>query len=328
MTDEDKPSEEQGRPVDDAEVFARMRKAKEASEKGKLERALSRAPAGSVVRFSAVLVMGLILIGLIISSVSGAGEHARQSSANLAEIGELRKALADAEAAAGDVPDAASVEPALATAGVKGESLAEIQNDMAALDFGAKDTNTVMGQYADLVDESRKYFSPGALSGGAFLPQGRWYQPYEEGKDARGQAAWVQLPSSEWSWKFIPTKSVTERGSVAGVWEARLSDGTLLAWVTGRFDNQRAQWSTMVRGLTFEGRQRVGATVSYDEDGKPPADSESLAPPPDERELLDRAGRARSSSSSSSPSSAPAEPSESADPSAPVGADDPGLEGN
>lgn len=319
MTEPDK----QSRPLDDKEVFARMQKAKAAKDEVRAAKARSRAPLGSVVRVGAVVVMGLVALIIIVSTIWGASSHESKSAANLAEIGELQRALSEAEAAGQDIPDAASVEPSLAAAKVKGENLAGIQNDMAKLDMNGKDVRAALSTYSDLVDESKKYFSAGTLAGGAMLPQGRWYQPYVVGKDSRGQATWVQLPSSEWSWKFIETKSVTANGEVVGIWTASLADGKLLAWVTGKFDNRRAQWNTMMRGLTVEGASRVGATNSDP--------SVKLDPPPSEKDVIDRAARERASSPSagpsSAPSSAPATPGASSSPSTPAAAD-PGLEGN
>ena len=300
-----------GPVIGDEALARRMAKASEVSKRESSDKALSRAGSGSVIRFAVAVLLLVGMLIMIIVSVGGASRHDEAVRANMHTIDELRSALADEEVAAQTGQDADALRRTLTRASSSGDDLESIQNDMASLDMEARDPTPALTEYADLVDESRSYFTVGSLTGGSFLPHGRWYQPFEPGRDSRGQAAWVQLPSDEWQWRFVPTRSVDQSGNVAGVWLATLTggsqDGELLAWVTGWFDSRRDLWYGMQRGLTDLGMKHAGATnSSFEFDGD---EGTILEPSPDTQALIDEAQRAAERSSrgggSSSPTASP-----------------------
>lgn len=341
MTAEDR-EKDTGPGKGDSELARRMARAGEVSRREASDRALNRAGTGSVIRFGAVVVMILAIMTMVIVSVGGASKHDEAVRANLHTIDELRTALGEEKVAADTQADAEALKRTLTEASVSGGDLESIQNEMAGLDMEAKDPTGALEQYAELVDESRGYYTVGSLTGGSFLPHGRWYQPFEPGRDSRGQAAWVALPGDEWGWRFVPTKTVDRSGNVAGVWLATLKggdqDGQLLAWVSGWFDSRKSVWYGMSRGLSDLGVKHSGATnSSMDFDGD---EGTIMEPVPDTQKLIDDAQKAAqrqkrsgggSASSTSTPSSTPAdeEPGTDEDEGAGdtgAGTDDPGLD--
>lgn len=331
----------------DSDMAERMKKAAEANRRSKVEKALGRAPKASVARFGVVVLLAVITLGMIVHTTNAGSRSEQASQQNLATIGDLQAKLADAGAAQSNVPDAASLKPAFDIAASKADELTTIQNQMAQLSFTGKDANDQLVKYNSLVTSASAYFSAGSMTGGSFLPQGQWYQPQQQGKDADGNPAWIRLPASSWTWKTIPTKSIDSKGNVVMVWTAQFtggqSDGVLLAWVIGTFDSRRSEFFALSRGMTPEGYKRRGATTSsgtgYDNDN---GTGTKIQAPPSDQDLLNEARAAAQSSSpasstppSGSPSSAPSSaapstpvpgsvaPSASADPSAPTA--DPGL---
>lgn len=295
----------------EAGMAERMRKAKEASQRSRIDNARRRAPTASLVRYAFVVIFAVASLGMVVYFTGTSSSHESAVRSNLSEIRELEKALAEAEVSANDIPDAEQLQPAFSSAATKSEDLAALQNEMAGLDFDVRDRNKILGEYGGMVDEAKKFFTTGSLSGGAFLPHGQWYQPHEPGKNDKGQAAWVRMPGKSWEWQAIPTKSVDSSGNITAVWEARFvggeNDGMLLAWVTGKYDPQRGEFFDMKRGLTAEGNARLGATTS------PPEGSseKSLVVAPNERELIDDALRTAptdGSRPSTDPTTAVAEP--------------------
>ncbi|PZU04645.1 MAG: hypothetical protein DI630_00585 [Gordonia sp. (in: high G+C Gram-positive bacteria)] len=304
---EDTPTTDSGTDGDstpgqrpEAGMAERMRKAKEASQRTRIDNARRRAPKASVLRYAAVVILAVASLGMIVYFTGTSSAHESAVRSNLSEIRELEKALAEAEVGAKDIPDAEQLAPAFSAAAAKADDVAALQNEMAALDFEVKDRSNVLGQYGSVVDEAKKFFTTGSLSGGAFLPHGQWYQPHEPGKNDKGQAAWIRVPGKSWEWTAIPTKSVDSSGNITALWEARFvggeNDGMLLAWVAGKYDPQRSEFFEMKRGLTVEGNARLGATTS------PPEGSteKSLVPAPNEKELIDEALR-RTPTEGSSP---------------------------
>lgn len=317
-----------------SELAGDIAKARNAAQKEKVDTALSRAPMGSILRYGAVVVLLLISLTMIVQSVGSAGSYDSKSQANLSQIESLRKDLADANSRKDQEVDPDSLRESLDSASSKGKALGSIQRDMGALDFGAKDLDPVLADYHSLTDESKKYFTVGALSGGSFAPQGRWFQPYEPGKNSQGKDAWVQLDKDKWTWEFMPTKTVDDDGNIAGVWTATMvggdDDGKMLAWVTGSFNPRKAQWFGLTEGITALGKKYAGVSTStFDFDGD---EGTKLDPAPSESDLRDSADKAAeksdsssssSSDSSAAPSSAPASPSKSSSP-APSGAPEKG----
>ena len=294
--DEDTPTENRGtEPTEnsahrpEAGMADRMRKAREASQRSRIDDARRRAPKASVIRYTMVVVLAVASLGMVVYFTGTSSAHESAVRSNLAEIRELEKALAESEVAAESVPDADELRPAFSTAAAKGEELATLQNEMGGLNFEVRDRSAALGEYGGLVDEAKKYFTTGSLSGGAFLPHGQWYQPHEPGKNEKGQAAWIRVSGDSWEWRSIPTKTVDGSGSITALWEASFvggeNDGMLLAWVTGKFDPQRGEFYDMKRGLTTEGNARLGATTS------PPEGSteKSLVAAPNEKDLIDDA---------------------------------------
>ncbi|OUS97224.1 hypothetical protein [Rhodococcus sp. NCIMB 12038] len=290
----------------EAGMADRMRKAKEASQRSRVDNARRRAPKASVVRYSAVIISAVASLGMIVYFTGTSSAHENAMRANLSEIRELEKALADSEAGAKNVPEVEQLRPAFSSATAKAEDLAALQNGMAGLNYEVRDRSGVLAEYGGMVDEAKKFFTTGSLSGGAFLPHGQWYQPHEPGKNEKGQAAWIRVPGSSWGWQAIPTKSVDSSGNITTLWEARFiggeNDGMLLAWVSGKYDPQRGEFFDMKRGLTVEGNDRLGATTS------PPEGSseKTLVPAPNEKELIDDAlRRTGTGSTSATPSATP-----------------------
>lgn len=312
--DENKSTESSGSSGVDEALARRMAKASEVSRRESSDKALARAGSGSVIRFGLVIVLLLVTITMIVISVGGAAKHDDAVRANLHTIDELRTALGEQKVAEQSQTDSEGLRKTLTSASTSGADLESIQNEMASLDLEAKDPSGALQDYADLVDESRGYFTVGSLTGGSFLPHGKWYQPYEPGRDSRGKAAWVQLPGDAWSWRFMPTKSVDQSGNVTGVWVATLTggadDGEMLAWVTGTFDSRRAVWFGMSRGLTDLGVKHSGATNSSLEfDGD---EGTKIEPAPDAQSLMTEAERAAERSKRSGTSSSSATASSSA----------------
>lgn len=302
------PEPEGAAPVrHEAGMADRMRKAKEASQRTRVDNARRRAPAASLIRYAVVVTFAVATLGMIVYFTGTSSGHENTVRSNLSEIKELEKALAEAAVGAKNIPDAEDLRPAFSSAATKADDLVSIQNEMAQLDFEVKDRSAVFEKYGSLVDEAKKYFTTGSLNGGAFLPHGQWYQPYEPGKNERGQAAWIRMQADTWEWQTIPTKSVDSSGNITTLWEARFvggaDDGMLLAWVLGKYDPQRGEFFDLKRGLTTEGHKRVGATTS------PPEGSteESLIVAPDEKELIDGALR-RSPTTTPSETTTPATP--------------------
>lgn len=301
----------------DADLAERMRKAKEAQARVSAEKARSRAPKASLIRYAAVVVLTVLTLGMVVYFTGTGSSHEKAVANNLSQIKDLEKALAEADVDIKNVPNAEQLSPAFAEAAAKAEELVTLQNDMAALNFDIKDRDPELAKYSDLVDEAKKYFTTGSLSGGQFLPHGQWYQPHKPGKNIRGQAAWVRIPASEWTWTAYPTKSVDADGNISVVWKAAFvggkNDGLLLAWVTGKFDSRRGEFFDLKRGLTPEGAKRLGATTSPPEGSGD--ENTQLIPAPNDKDLIDEA--IRSSKSKPNPSSIddkpenkPAEPTE------------------
>lgn len=285
---EDKPGG-QSLPPDMAE---RMRKATESTRKRQVDKALARAPKASVARYAAVIILVVLTLGMIVSTVGAGADHEQQVRENFTQIGEMESALAQSKVDAENLPDAEVLIPALDEASIKGEELGDIQNQMAGLDLDAEDRSEALTEYGELVTESEGYFSTGAMTGGSFLPQGQWFQPHEPGRNFDGDPAWVRINPSDWTWKTIPTKSVDASGNVVVLWTAELvagpQSGTLMAWVTGKYDSRRGAFFDLSRGRTPEGDKRLGATTSPPEaeDG-----NVSLELPPSTKELIDQARR-------------------------------------
>lgn len=337
---EDTPTGPRGtEPHDDATtrheagMADRMRKAREASQRTRIDDARRRAPKASVIRYAVVVALAVGSLGMVVYFTGTSTAHENAVRSNLSEIRELEKALAESEVGAQSVPDADELRPAFSTASAKGEELAALQNDMAGLNFEVRDRSAVLGEYGGLVDEAKKFFTTGSLSGGAFLPHGQWYQPHEPGKNEKGQAAWIRVSGDSWEWQSIPTKSVDSSGSITAVWEARFvggeDDGMLLAWVAGKFDPQRGEFYDMRRGLTTEGNARLGATTS------PPEGSseKSLVAAPNEKDLIDdtlsatptTGSTSRTPTTSATPTPAPTTDADTTTTPAPTDAQDPEM---
>ena len=288
----------------DAGMAERMRKAKEASRRSQVDNARRRAPKASVVRFAAVVLFAVASLGMVVYFTGTSSAHENAVRSNLSEIKELERALAESEASAENVPEAEQLRPAFSSAAAKAEDLAALQNRMAGLNFEVRDRSGVLTEYGGMVDEAKKFFTTGSLSGGAFLPHGQWYQPHEPGKNEKGQAAWIRMPGESWGWQAIPTKSVDSAGSITALWEARFiggeNDGMLLAWVVGKYDPRRGEFFDMKRGRTVEGNDRLGATTSPPEGNS----EQTLVPAPNEKELIDDALR-RAPASDTTPSVSP-----------------------
>lgn len=327
------PSAEQRRESGMAE---RMSKAKEASQRSRIDNARRRAPKASVLRYAAVVLFAVASLGMIVYFTGTSSAHESAVRSNLSEIKELEKALAESEANAKNVPDSEQLRPAFSAAAAKAEDLSELQNRMAGLNFEVRDRSGVLAEYGGMVDEAKKFFTTGTLSGGAFLPHGQWYQPHEPGKNEKGQAAWIRVSGKDWGWQAIPTKTVDSAGNITAIWEARFiggeNDGMLLAWVAGKYDPQRGEFFDMKRGRTVEGNDRLGATTS------PPEGSseKTLVPAPNEKELIDSASRRTPSTgtSTTTPQPTPTSTPTGGPTAAPPGTDtqdpgmaDPGLNG-
>lgn len=293
----------------EAGMAERMLKAKEASQRTRIDNARRRAPKASVARYTAVVIFAVASLGMVVYFTGTSSAHESAVRSNLSEIGELEKALAESEVSAKSVPEPEQLRPAFSSAAAKAEDLAALQNRMAGLNFEVRDRSGVLAEYGDMVDEAKKFFTTGSLSGGAFLPHGQWYQPHEPGKNEKGQSAWIRVPGKSWGWQAIPTKSVDSSGNITAIWEARFiggeNDGMLLAWVSGKYDPRRGEFFDMKRGITVEGNDRLGATTS------PPEGSseKNLVPAPNEKELIDDALRKTSTNDTSSSPSTSTSPS-------------------
>lgn len=298
-------------PRPEAGMAERMRKAKESSQRSRVENARRWAPKASVLRYATVITCAVASLGMIVYFTGTSSAHEDSLRWNLTEIRELEKALVDSEAGFKTIPQAEELRPAFSSAGAAAEELAALQNTMADLNYEVKDRSGVLAEYGSMVDEAKRFFTTGSLNGGSFLPHGQWYQPHEPGKNEKGQAAWVRMSGDSWQWQAIPTKSADASGNITALWEARFvggeDDGMLLAWVQGKYDPRRGQFFDMTRGLTVEGNNRLGATTS------PPEGSgeESLVPAPSEKELIDGALRRTRTGTAEPTTPAPVEDSSS-----------------
>lgn len=301
-----------GREQPQGSLAERMTKAREATARTRVERALRRAPRATVIRVVVGVVLVLMILYTVLHTASSSSAHDEQARENVSTIAELEKELAQAKVAATNVPDAAALSPAFDDAASKATAVADLQNQMAGLNFDVKDASKALASYGSLTDQMKQYLSIGSMSGGSFLPQGQWYQPQEQGRNHDGDPAWVRLPAGSWNWKSIPTKTADANGNVSVIWTAQLTggsqDGALLAWVLASYDPRRAAFYDFSRGLTPEGYKRLGATRSsgagFDSSSSP---STSLAPAPDPDKLLSQS-RESNQGQTTTTTTAPATP--------------------
>lgn len=169
--DEDTPTENRGtEPTEnsahrpEAGMADRMRKAREASQRSRIDDARRRAPKASVIRYTMVVVLAVASLGMVVYFTGTSSAHESAVRSNLAEIRELEKALAESEVAAESVPDADELRPAFSTAAAKGEELATLQNEMGGLNFEVRDRSAALGEYGVWSTRQRSTSPPALLA--------------------------------------------------------------------------------------------------------------------------------------------------------------------
>ena len=257
----------------------------------RVERAARRAPAAQLGRVAVTAVAGVVGLGLLALGPLTSAGYEEDLSANAATIAELKQDISDLGNQAETMAEPEVVSNSLDSAVARAREVADLQN--AYIDLGDTSGDEVkLAEYGRMTDDGKRFFTNGAISGGQFLPHGKWYTANEPGINSDNKPAWVPMPPGTWRWDAVPLLEVDDDGKIPALWEARMiggeTDGALLATVTGTYDPARNLFSGMKLMLTPDGHARVGATTSPDAYGANP----DLAPPPEARELMDQARKA------------------------------------
>lgn len=268
------------RKITGEELRAKMAARRDHDRARRAEKVAKQGPALSLARMGATAVFAVGFIGLLVYQSATSGAVEEELAQMNQEMSDLRTQISSAESRVDNLPEPAVMTTSMVGAIERAQEVADLQNRIA-------EVNTIEGGepelalYADLVDEGRKFYTDKALTGGDFLPHGRWYLPQEIVPiNDDGDQAWRPMGADKWEWFVIQGSNINANGTVPVMWEARITggedDGQLLAWVTGTYNPTVRSFSQLTFGHTPAGWDRLGATTPTEPNGRDITDSQLI----------------------------------------------------
>lgn len=271
------------------ELNERSKKLKDDKNRKKLEKADRRAPVVSLVRVIVTVVCVVFAVVAALWIPGTASKHEEKVNNNSEQINDLTGQLDKLKTEQDNIPEPDVLSKSIEEANDRAHGLLDIQNEMINKVKDNSDENVLA--YGELVDQSKGFMTDGSLSGGDFLPHGRWFQAYDvqDKPNSGGTKEWAPLGQDRWIWSMLPVTDVTTDGEVPVIWQARFNsgdkDGQLLAWVKGMYRPGVGLFHGFTKGVTAVGRDYLGATspeLAVDPDNK-------IKDAPDESETLNEA---------------------------------------
>lgn len=196
-----------------------------------------------------------------------AGGHDRKVEAYTDKINELKSQSHEAHHNAENVPSAQTLQSSMTHARERGQGLTDIQNSMIDDAMADIKDDKAMAGYARHVQDARGYIERGSLTGGDFLPHGRWFQAYEVKTKKNGEKIWAAIPRDRWEWSQVRVSDINDDGTVPVIWEARFTEGEhhgeLLTTVRANYEPKTDQFKSFERIHTPMGRDFMGATSPH-----------------------------------------------------------------
>lgn len=248
-----------------------------------------------------------------------AGGYDRKVEAYTDKINELKSQANEAHHDSENVPTAQTLQSSMTHARERGQGLTDIQNSMIDDAMGDIKDDKTMAAYARHVQDARGYIERGSLTGGDFLPHGRWFQAYEVETQKNHQKIWAAIPRDRWEWSEVKTTDINDDGTVPVIWEARFTEGDkrgeLLVTIRANYEPKTDQFKSFKRIVTPMGRDFMGATSPYavgenqsdnanvegddgntdmsaDNDGDAPQEENAPEDIPSQKDTMDNAERA------------------------------------
>lgn len=248
------------------ELTARAEKIKQKNRADKFAARARRAPAVGLVRMVSTVAAVAVVIGVGGWMLGTGSGHEDNVNANNDRIAELNGELNEVSNEQANVPEPEVLSQSITEANERARGLLDIQNRM--IDRGLNNDEPNLVAYAELVEDSRGFMTQSSLSGGDFLPHGRWFMAHEvrdvPGRD--GKREWAPLSQERWEWHLRPATDVADDGEVPVIWEARLKggerDGALLVTVRGDYDPGRSLFHGFTKVHTKLGADFRGATTA------------------------------------------------------------------
>lgn len=247
-----------------------------------------------------------------------AGGYDRKVEAYTDKINELKSQANEAHHDSENVPTAQTLQSSMTHARERGQGLTDVQNAMINDAMGDAKDDKAMAAYARHVQDARGFIERGSLTGGDFLPHGRWFQAFEVETQKNHQKVWKAIGRDRWSWSEVKTTDINDDGTVPVIWEARFTEGDkrgeLLVTVRANYEPKTDQFKSFKRIVTPMGRDFMGATTPYsvgqnqsdnanveenestdmsaDNDGDTPQDENAPEDVPSQKDTMDDAERA------------------------------------
>lgn len=271
------------------ELNERSKKLKEDKNLKKLEKADRRAPVVSLVRVIVTVICVVFAVVAALWIPGTASKHEEIVNTNSERINDLTGQLDKLKTEKENIPEPEVLSKSIEVADGRAHELLDIQNEMINKVKDNSDENVLA--YGKLVDKAKGFMTEGSLSGGDFLPHGRWFQAYDlqEKPNSGGVKEWSPLGQDRWKWSVLPVTDVTTDGEVPVIWQARFNsgenNGQVLAWVKGMYRPGVGLFHGFTKGVTAVGKEYMGATspeLAVDPDNK-------VKDAPDENEMLNDA---------------------------------------
>lgn len=252
---------------DKKKLKARIDKEVVKQQKERAERSEKRNPTISIIRtgVTALLLVGTVGMGLY--TIGTTGSHEDKIAAKDQEISRLKdeKSNLDVRKASFERPEV--MINSMTEAQSKAGELSDLQNAMGMVDISDTSEENIK-RYTDRVDDARRYLTKDAMTSGTLAPHGQWFRPYVLGKDLNDKVAYVPRLTDTWEWKVLPSKNVSQDGTVPVMWEARSTagddSGTLYAWMFADYDVGSGLFHNFVMGITDAGHKFIPVTLDSD----------------------------------------------------------------
>lgn len=249
-------------------------------QKERAERSEKRSPTISIVRtgVAAILLVGTVGMGLY--TVGTTGSHEETVAAKDQEISRLKDEQSGLEVRKASFERPEAMMNSMAEAQSKAGELSDLQNAMGMVDVSDSSDENIK-RYTDRVDDARRYVTRDAMTSGTLAPHGQWFRPYVLGTDDTGKVTYVPRLTDTWEWTVVPSKNISQDGTVPVMWEARSTagddSGTLYAWMFADYDVGSGLFHNFVMGVTDAGHKLVPVTLDSDAEIQTPEEADRQA---------------------------------------------------
>lgn len=260
-------TERQGaRKLTKSEVMDLAEKNKRRDRQRQVDEQARREPVIGVVRMAVTGLAVVTALSAGLWTLGTAGGHEDKVRSNAAHINELNEKLDQVSNESKNPPSPEAMRSSITRANERAKGLTDIQNRM--IDYASHGDEKTIAAYAKATEDSRGYISRNSLSGGDFLPQGRWYLAHEPQKDKNGKVAWRPLGQDRWNWKNIPSTDIKSNGEVPVIWQSHFVSGKfkgqLLVTVKADYDPSTDQFHNFSRSYTPKAISLRGSTAAVE----------------------------------------------------------------